>query len=674
MQVDPLEQLVTALDAGTARPSLADLGGTSLLEDHDALLRREELPELVALVIDDTDALTSDTGRDFLLSAATAPRNPIVLEGVIKTFLSHPQAILELGQDLVDAWLYASRQSPDLLGGMALEASARLVLASQALSPYALLDRLTRLQRDLNRLNDDYVARAIRVAGAVAEHFAAPEVQLLLEALLDRDDVADDAAFELGMLTIRQALAASDPTEARNLLISARQWLADAVTEEERADASAFAATIDVLLAYIDGAAVTQEMSHRLASAVSEFRLNMLRMPPGWRTPRFDTLASWQHLVNRLERAQAATNPKAWLHAADLIDDLVSVYGAHRTLSLIPTSNRFLGSAGQGITDGQAPGLHALLAPQVERVFLAHESRRALLEGWLEEFQESREEDPDLAAVICEQARALQAALEARDSKPANPKGSGPATVSLAGLLLDEETTQALEDLLESRPEIATRIAARIEALEASRSVHEIPIIATVYRRIREQLRQQCRQGYVGRFAADVDMLILYLLSFLHLRLNETQKFRGEWSAYLRKLQPGEEKPLEKELGKDLASFLGGLGLRVELEVSNVGAGRVDVAWRPHDELITIELKRDWKNITWNGLSKRYLPQAISYQLSGPPLSFFMVLDLTDKPDGLAAFESCVHVQTIAGPASDPRPRTVVMFRIQGNKRDPHSL
>ncbi|MFE7795406.1 hypothetical protein [Streptomyces sp. NPDC057460] len=108
--------------------------------------------------------------------------------------------------------------------------------------------------------------------------------------------------------------------------------------------------------------------------------------------------------------------------------------------------------------------------------------------------------------------------------------------------------------------------------------------------------------------------------------------------------------------------------------MDNIGAGRVDIAWRPHDELITIELKRDWKDITWDALADNYGPQAVSYQVSGRPINFFIVLDLTDKPDGLAALPACVHIRTFPGPAGDPRPRTLIMLRVQGNKRHPSSL
>ncbi|MGP4013729.1 hypothetical protein [Streptomyces sp. 4N124] len=168
--------------------------------------------------------------------------------------------------------------------------------------------------------------------------------------------------------------------------------------------------------------------------------------------------------------------------------------------------------------------------------------------------------------------------------------------------------------------------------------------------------------------------MLLYLLRFLDLRLNETQKFGGDARKYLRQLKKDEDKPLEKELGRDLRDFLRGQGLRVDLEVSNVGAGRVDIAWRPHDELITLELKRDWKTPTWDAYANAFLDQAISYQVNGPPVNFLVVLDLTDKPKGLASVPACVHVRTVPGPAGDSRPRTVIMLRIQGNKRDPYGL
>ncbi|MCF1646472.1 helix-turn-helix domain-containing protein [Streptomyces indiaensis] len=63
-----------------------------------------------------------------------------------------------------------------------------------------------------------------------------------------------------------------------------------------------------------------------------------------------------------------------------------------------------------------------------------------------------------------------------------------------------------------------------------------------------------------------------------------------------------------------------------------------------------------------------------AYQVNDPPVNFLVVLDLTDKPDGLAAVPACVHIRTVPGSASDPGPRTVIMLRTQGNKRDPHEL
>ncbi|MEU9836278.1 hypothetical protein AB0D67_32480 [Streptosporangium sp. NPDC048047] len=674
MSGDLLAPLVTALNSDAQLPRLADLGGLDLLAEHASeLLNRQELPELIQLILADDQASGSAAGRDFLLAAAVAPRNPLVLEAVVEVFLSSTVTVGELGADLVDAWLQASREHLDLIGGIALEASTRLVLA-EAGSPYALLDRMARLKRDLPRLSDDFAGRAVRAAGAIAEHFPAPEVPALLEALLARDDVADDAAFELGMLTLRRALASSNAAEARMLLLTARERLTDAHAEEERADAAAFGAAVDAILAYAAGAPVTQDICTRLAEAVVEFRLNMLGMPAGWRTPRFDTIAAWQQLVHTLEKAQASDEPRAWLHAPALITDLVAVYGAHRSLTLFaPTDAPSLSGHHRIGAVPTAPGLHAVLAPRVEHAFLAREGGLALLDGWLEELQHATDTDDDpTAARVREQAAALRQVLST--GGPPSPKPDGPAFTPLAGLRMAPEDARRIETLLAQEPELAQRLEAMIDARNAREIVDEVPIVADVYRSVRRQLDEQCPEGYTGRFAADVDLLLLYLLRFVDLRLSETQKFRGEASRYLRQLKVGEAKPEEKELGRDLRDFLRGQGLRVDLEVANVGAGRVDVAWRPHNELITIELKRDWTDVSWDKITAKYVSQAISYQVSGPALNFFMFLDLTAKPDGLAALPACIDVRTVSGPAGDPRPRTVIMLRVQGNKRDPSSL
>lgn len=668
---DPLRRLADARRIGAPPPALTDLGGPTLLSDaRDELLDHDDLPALVTLVCNDAPTLASPIGQDFLLAAAV-PDDPLLLEDVVTALLTHPDAVQVLGENLADAWLDASRTRLDLVGGIALEASARLVLAGIA-THYGLLDRLRRMRRELPRIDEDFAARVVRVAGALAEHFSAPEIPPLLEDLLDHDDVADDAAFELGMLTLRQALTTSTLDQARPQLLKAREYLSDAYCMEERPDAAGFGAALDALLAYSSGAPISTDTLRQLQDAILDIRLNLLGLPPGWRTPRLDTLGTWQQLLDTLTRAQAADRPGAWLHAAAVITSLVDVYTAHRSLDLLTPTDGSLPTHAPG-APVSAPGLHAVLAPRVEQSLLAREGGLALLDQWLVELNATPETDQDpTTPIVREQAAALREALTA-GRQGSGPKADSPAT-ALAGLPLHPDDAERLSGFLATAPELTERLASMWEARQAQEPVDEIPVIAAAYRKTRTELHQQCPDGYTGQFAADIDRILLYLLRFLDLRLNETQKFGGDARKYLRRLKKDEDKPLEKELGRDLRDFLRGQGLRVELEVSNVGAGRVDIAWRPHDELITLELKRDWTNSAWDSYTKAFLPQAIAYQVNGPPVNFLVVLDLTEKPDGLAAVPACVHVRTVPGPAGDPRPRTVIMMRIQGNKRDPHEL
>ncbi|MCK9922653.1 hypothetical protein MXD61_12355 [Frankia sp. AgPm24] len=667
---DPLQPLLDARSTGAPVPSLLELGGVALLaEARDLLLDHDELPTLVGLACDDTAVLDDQSGRDFLLAAAEAPEDPLLLEEVVATFLAHRDVVRVLGEDLVDVWLDVSRTRLNLLGGIALEASARVVLANAA-SSYGLLDRLRRIRRELRRADDDFAGRAVRVAGAVAEHFSAPEIPGLLEELLNRDDVADDAAFELGMLTLRQALTAGTLEQAHPLFLKARQHLRDAYCDEERSDAAAFGTAIDAVLAYSAGALVSEDVIHRLQESILDIRLNLLGLPPGWRTPRFDTLSTWQCLLDTLYRAQDADRPGAWLRGAAIIGNLVDVYAAHRSLDLFASGSGTNSPAGP---DPVLTGLHGVLAPRVERTLLARENGLALLDEWLEELGTASAADGDPSTpLVREQATALRRTLSAGGGE-SHPKADRPA-IMFAGLSLSVDDTKQMNDFLASAPHLAERLNAMWEGWRAKEPVDEVPIIATTYRNACTQLQQQCPDGYTGQFAADIDRILLYLLRFLDLRLSETQRFGGDDRRYLRRLKKDDPKPLEKELGKDLRDFLGGQGLRVDLEGGNVGGGRVDVAWRPHDELITLELKRDWKNPSWDSYARAFLPQVISYQVSGPPVNFLVVLDLTEKPDGLASISACVHVRTVPGPAGDPRPRTVIMLRVQGNKRDPHDL
>jgi hypothetical protein len=664
-QPDVLAAL-TSLRPGTPPVAFEELGGVAFLDRaRDQLLDHDSLPALVRLLCEDTQALGDGRCRAFLLEAAHAAADPLLLEDLVAAFISSPAALSELGADLVDAWLDLSRSRLDLLGGIALEACARLVLAGLA-TPYGLLDHLRRLLRNqLQQVDDDFAERLVRVAGAVAEHHPAPEPPQLLKALLERDQVADNAAFELGMLALRQAVGAPELDQALPLMITARQYLRDAQCEEERPDAAAFGAAVDALLSYSADDAVSEECRQQLKGAVLELRLDLLGLPDGWRTPRLDTLTYWQRLIDQLERAQHADRAGAWLHAPALIRDLVEVYSAHRTLDLLPVPD----DPASDTFRPPASGIHALLAPRVEQTLLAREGGLALLDEWLVELSAPQPYDDDpTTTVVREQAQQLRRSLADR-GETSSPKSDGPAG-DLAGLGLRQDEI----DTINTFPPAAACLAAMYAARHAQQPVDAHPIVAHAYRAIQHELTRQCPHGYTGQFAADIDYLLLYLLRFMNLRLSETQNFGGEDSRYLRQLKKDEAKPLEKELGKDLRQYLMGQGLRVELEVNNVGAGRVDVAWRPHDELITLELKRDWTDFTWDAYQAEFLPQAISYQVSGPPLNFLVVLDLTDKPQGLAAFSACYEVRTVPGPAVDPRPRTVIMLRVQGNKRSPSSL
>ncbi|MFF0205915.1 hypothetical protein [Streptomyces sp. NPDC005017] len=673
---DPLQPLVDALRTGAPAPSLDDLGGLGrLLQDTATLLDHDELPLFVALLCTDQAAIQDDEARSFLLTAAEAPRDPLRLEGVVTSLLGCPEAVRALGDDLADIWLDASRSHSNLLGGIALEGTARIVLSGAA-AEYGLLDRLRRLnrQQELAKIDDDYALRTVRVAGAVAEHFDSPDPARLLSKLVERDDVAEDAAFELGMLALRQALHTDDTDRARPLLLEARQRLSDAHQDEERPDATAFGAAIDAILAYTAGISLPDAARIQLDEAVLELRLNLLGLPPGWRTPRLDTLTAWQHLLDTLTRAQDADRPGAWLHAAGVISDLVDVYTAHRTLDLFAPSPAHPATAQPGSATSVAThGLHALLAPRVEATLLAHEGGLDLLDEWLEELAEDPGGDQDpTTPLVREQAARLRQSLETGGGSP-SPKPERPA-VSLAGLGLSAEDTERLQNLLANTPELGNRITAMLAARKAAQPVDEVPIVASVFRDIHRKLNQQCPDGYVGQFAADVDCMLLRLLRFVDLRLSETQKYGGQARAYLRQLRKDEDKPREAELGRDLRDFLRGQGLRVRMEETNVGGGRVDIAWQPHAELITLELKRDWADPSWDAYATTYGPQAVSYQVAGPPVNFLVVLDLTSKPQGLAAIPACIEVRTLPGPAGDTRPRTLIMVRVQGNKRDPSDV
>ncbi|MGV9320136.1 SAV_2336 N-terminal domain-related protein [Streptomyces sp. NPDC003660] len=83
----------------------------------------------------------------------------------------------------------------------------------------------------------------------------------------------------------------------------------------------------------------------------------------------------------------------------------------------------------------------------------------------------------------------------------------------------------------------------------------------------------------------------------------------------------------------------------VSLERPGPGAGDTgrDLVWETSDGILSVQLKIQ-EGFSWKHVTELVLSGAVSPSVSGPPVAFLLVLDESDKPEGLRDPASCVRL------------------------------
>jgi hypothetical protein len=187
-----------------------------------------------------------------------------------------------------------------------------------------------------------------------------------------------------------------------------------------------------------------------------------------------------------------------------------------------------------------------------------------------------------------------------------------------------------------------------------------------LFAQIRDHLARSGNADYTGAAKARFDRLLVLLIRFCRTRIDSL----GAAFPYLRRLQHGDERPLEEALHSDLRDFLAAQG-STEVERSNVASGRADIylpqPGRPAFRFV-IEVKRILDSWTDSNIAP-FLRQTTAYQQADLKIGVLAVLDLSDRQAGVPHFNQCLYVAERDVDAADRRHAVIV--RIPGNKRTP---
>jgi hypothetical protein len=630
-----LREQIKAVAAGPMAPLLATALRHALEADpHRATI---EYLEAFASALSEQDsylALRESTDQIF----AVSPPAATVIRAVHNALISP----------------HADNQTPSMRI-LRLEVALRAAITG-AVPRYSVLAELTMPPpQDV----DEYASGLAKLIGVALDLLAAAGDRADLIAALSKlkDLGSADAAFEMAMVELREALTAEDEESAQSTIRRAREMFqAASQLEESRDDASAYAVACSAVIAFIESDPSMLRAAAESARKTATTRaLLMHRMHQRtWLLPRRTAEIAWLVLAWRLEAAADELAAEEFLSTWEAIDALLAVYRHDRARSPF------------GLDTGN------LVRPAVEnrlaqRVSMMRQLQRAVDSDMLRPEPQLPPEAAELLRAA-KRARPRSSRSARRPKSPADPKEpanlpyldtllGGDLDILLEGSKIDAKKLERLELAAESltwngiadRPDLVHPV---LESLENTllAALGENPAFTT---------------SAGGNFA----LLVSVTLRFLLMAADAP-------APYMRPLKPNESIPLEAELQRDYSTFLRGSPLsgRIGVELRDVAGGRADV-YVTFDgaQRFVIEIKRELDDNSRVGIEAAYLAQAIEYQVTNVPLSMLLVLDLTDHSHGIRHLSDAAWVVHRNNTEGKTR-RSAVIAVVAGNRPFPSSM
>lgn len=626
--------------ASGAALTVAHLGGAAAIAaEADALVKAPYLDVLVAL------ASSAETKDESILDALVLRgfregRNALPFRDAANAVVDSDALRMRISKELQPVLAQRVNERQDVADGLvaayALEALFRLAL-SGAISKYQTLGLMTELGREEGGL---FAEHAAKLTGAAFHIWGEQDLLHALDRLLANQDAEGEAAFELGLAHLARALEGDSLPKILEGLETAKVFFSHArQADEDRADAVAYCSSIDLIRGFATGAAaiaLRAPLESLMAAVADRDRLLQMGVLPSWLKPRQDRDIQWAKFLRTVELLANDLERPSWLNAWAVMDRLLDVYDADRTVC-----------AGAGLDELLRPRIEAAFAR--ERGLLSHLDDLLCEPGWLETHGEA--------------SRTLRARIEelekgaATSGKPTE----GAPYPQLRRILQDDQRVG----------EMPADFAERLEGLLVDRARRSEHIVHPVVQRILSDVRiafAQC-SDYNGVIRDDFDELVLQVVLFCKDRQDAGLKELGARGAYLR-----DSNATEFQFQSDLREWLSGNFLRgdVRTEVEGVATGRADVYVGFGAHRFVIELKRHHGMVNAD-VARQYLGQAGSYQGTNVKLGMLGVLELVKREGPPASLEECIWYDAIV-PSGTQVARHHVVFRVPGVLSSPSAL
>lgn len=578
--------------------------------------------------------------------------------------LGSPAVLPDLAGALVSVWRAVARADPGIRGNVALEGWTRLAAGGwTAATPLqgALFERAEAAAAGTVAA-DVFLVRSV---GAALDQWSTDDLKFALGALAEFEDVESNVAFELGMVELRQAASTSDTASAVAELQAARGLFEAALVEDDRPDATAFAAACEAVATFLAGGQVSEENLTAVEDASADWLLGYLSEAPHWRQPRAETGGAWARLVRDLHSVRGVDSP-GWLDPLQLLTDIGRIYATHNSSTLLADPTTFaLIAPGHEIEPKTGP-VPVALGPRLDAALGATDSTRFLLDGWLSAATDGLGPDVHRDTIAAmEQARHRIRDAGSTPGKPDasrevedDPDGLREALIDIVG----PELYQQIEPVLDAAPrgDVVVAISRRYTPLAENR----------LLTRLLNELFAIAPKDFPG-WAEQLNALLTAMIQIAATTLDNRQG--GQRNLPWHEPIQG-KRPAEHLLSDYIAQAIRyATGAKTFVEVINIGGGDADVMVTFGSELFVIEVKRLTAKSDDDKLVSKFGDQASQYTLTGPPFAFLAVLDLT-KWTRRISLDKSFSVHQWADPRTGEARPLVVMRVLQNADSPSHRL
>ncbi|WP_395458752.1 hypothetical protein ACHMW5_34335 [Azospirillum melinis] len=391
-----MQSIERALADALARgeePSLADLGGAAALAGNEAVLASCPLmPELLRIALEALQRSGSqqEVIERFVVACPASTTDPFSMQEAVGLIAG--STMTETVREACFAGFLDRVSDTAIAPGVrwwALDGALRLALEKSKRKHKLLVVLL-----DVSPDDDpEFLRHAAKILGIAHSLWREEELVTVLRPLADLQASRDEAAFELGMVSLADALDARHRAEAARHFEDARDWFrASQAAREDRQDAAVYAVALDTLLSF-EG----NETPERLLPLVVELARaaamhqawNQDQDEASWLGARWTEMAHWHSLAAQLVPLANHLAEPSWLDAAAVLEGtLFSTYVASRTVL-------------QRRADG---GIETMVRPRIEAAFLRERGLLHVLDRWLAQEEADSDWGP-VAAELLERVR-----------------------------------------------------------------------------------------------------------------------------------------------------------------------------------------------------------------------------------------------------------------------------